>query len=153
MYKVHSENIYSKGRHKIIEFISNFLNKENMPPFMKVHVHWMNLMKNQIIQKFQSFEILKEKVTKQKTRLKNHLTKNYVRWVQMSNFRCKSHVKEINMVKNMFGWPLKLILGFFGIRLKYSYTIMYDCEKSPSTHELSYIGLLSLKFVSCKCYL
>jgi hypothetical protein len=32
---------------------------------------------------------------------------------------------------------------------------MYDYEKSPLTHELSYIGLLkknSLKFVSCKYY-
>jgi hypothetical protein len=34
----------------------------------------------------------------------------------------------------MFGYPLKLILGFFkifyifGIKLKYSYTIMYECE-------------------------
>jgi len=27
-----------------------------MSPSMKVHVYWMNLMKNQIIQKFQSFE-------------------------------------------------------------------------------------------------
>jgi hypothetical protein len=49
------------------------------------------------------------------------------------------------MQKNMFGCPLKLILRFFGIfwisrnKLKYSYTIMYDCEKSPLTHELSYI--------------
>jgi hypothetical protein len=33
---------------------------------MKVHVHCMNLMKNQIVQKFQSFEILKERVTRQK---------------------------------------------------------------------------------------
>ncbi len=51
------------------------------------------------------------------------------------------------MLKNMFDCPLKLILGFLGIfcilsiKLKYSYTIMYDCEKSPITHELSYIGL------------
>jgi hypothetical protein len=50
-------------------------------------------------------------------------------------------VKEINMPENMFGCPLKLILeiygiyGIFGIKLKYSYTIMYDCEKSPSTHD------------------
>jgi hypothetical protein len=42
---------------------------------------------------------------------------------------------------------LKFILGFYNIfyissiKLKYSYTIMYDCEKSPLTHELSYIGL------------
>jgi len=63
----------------------------------------------------------------------------------MSSFRCMSHVKEIKMQKNMFGCPLKFILGFFGIfwissiKLKYLYTIMYDCEKSPLTHELSYI--------------
>jgi len=66
---------------------------------------------------------------------------------KMLSFRYKLHVKEINMPKNMFGCPLKLILRFFwiscifDIKLKYSYTIMYDCEKSPLTHELSYIGL------------
>jgi hypothetical protein len=38
----------------------------------------MNLMKNQIIQKFQSFEILKEKNAKQKTHFFNHLIKIYV---------------------------------------------------------------------------
>jgi hypothetical protein len=43
-----------------------------MPPSMKVHVHWMNLMKNQIIQKIKS---LHEKVTKQRTHLKNYLIK------------------------------------------------------------------------------
>jgi hypothetical protein len=32
-----------------------------MFPSMKVHVHQMNLMKNQIIQKIQSLEILNEK--------------------------------------------------------------------------------------------
>jgi hypothetical protein len=53
-----------------------------MPPSMKVHVQWMNLMKNQIIKKIQSLEILNEKATKQKTHLKNHLIKNYVQWVQ-----------------------------------------------------------------------
>jgi hypothetical protein len=46
-----------------------------MPPFMKVHVHWMNLMKNQIIQKLQSLEILKERHTKQATNFFNHLAK------------------------------------------------------------------------------
>jgi hypothetical protein len=42
------------------------------------------------------------------------------------------------------------------IKQKYSYTIMYDCEKSPLKHELSYIWLLDFshfKFVSCKWYL
>jgi hypothetical protein len=46
-----------------------------MPPSMKVHVHWMNLMKNQIIQKFQSLEILKERVARQRTHFLNHLIK------------------------------------------------------------------------------
>jgi hypothetical protein len=70
------------------------------------------------------------------------------------------HVQEIILPKNMFAYPLKLILGFlgifyvFGIKQKYSYTIMYECEKSPLTHELFYIGIFnyfSFKFVSCKC--
>jgi hypothetical protein len=43
----------------------------------------------------------------------------------------------------MFGYPLKLILGIstnlciFGYKPQYSYTIMYECENSPSPHELS----------------
>jgi hypothetical protein len=46
-----------------------------MPPSMKIHVHWMNLMKNQIIQNFQSFEILNERAARQRIHLKNHLIK------------------------------------------------------------------------------
>jgi hypothetical protein len=42
---------------------------------MKLHVHWMSLMKNQIKQKFQSLQILKERVVRQKTHFKNHLIK------------------------------------------------------------------------------
>jgi hypothetical protein len=42
---------------------------------MKVHVHWMNLMKNQIIKKIQSLEILKERAAKQRTHFFNHLIK------------------------------------------------------------------------------
>jgi len=37
-----------------------------MSPSMKIHVHWVDLMKNQIIQKFQSLEILKERATNQR---------------------------------------------------------------------------------------
>jgi hypothetical protein len=58
----------------------------------------------------------------------------------------------------MFGYPLKLILGFYKIfiKQKYSCIIMYECEKSPLTHELSYIGLfkffhLSLFHVNIIC--
>jgi hypothetical protein len=32
---------------------------------------------------------------------------------KMSSFKCRLHVQEINMPKNMFGCPLKLILEFF----------------------------------------
>ncbi len=66
----------------------------------------------------------------------NHLTKT-------SSFRCRSNVQEIILPKNMFGCSLKLILGFFKIfyifsyKPKYSYTIMYECENSPLSHELS----------------
>jgi hypothetical protein len=37
-----------------------------MPLSMKIHIHWMNLMKNQVIQKKFSFEILKEGVARRK---------------------------------------------------------------------------------------
>ncbi len=53
-----------------------------MPPFMKLHLHWMNSTKNQIIQKFQNLEILKERAARQKIHSKNHLIENYVQWVQ-----------------------------------------------------------------------
>jgi hypothetical protein len=46
-----------------------------MSPSMKIHVHWMNLMKNQIIQKFQDYEIWKERVVRQRTHFFDHLTK------------------------------------------------------------------------------
>jgi hypothetical protein len=52
--------------YKIIQLISNFLYNKNMSPSMKVHVHWINLMKNQIIQRFHNFEILKKKILRQK---------------------------------------------------------------------------------------
>jgi hypothetical protein len=51
----------------------------------------------------------------------------------------------------MFGCPLKFIFGIFfisNIKPKYSYTIMYECEKSPLTHELSYIGLFKFSHLS-----
>jgi len=61
-------------------------------------------MKNQIIQKFQSLEILKERAAKQKTHLKKTFDKKKMfNGFKMFNFRSRSHVKEINMPKNMFG--------------------------------------------------
>jgi hypothetical protein len=58
-----------------MQLFSNFLYNKNMPSFMKVHVHWMSLMKNQIIQKFHSLEILKEMAARQRTHFLNHLIK------------------------------------------------------------------------------
>jgi hypothetical protein len=54
-----------------------------------------------------------------------------------------SHVYEIVLLKNMFGCPLKFILGisrdFYvsNYKPKYSCTIMYECENSPPPYELS----------------
>ncbi len=53
-----------------------------MTPSMKVHVHWMNLMKNQIKQKFQDLEVLKERVARKSSHFSNHLIKNNVQRVQ-----------------------------------------------------------------------
>jgi hypothetical protein len=64
-------------------------------------------------------------------------------------FRCRSHVHEILLLKKHV-WSsiennLRFSKSFYisSIKPKYSYTIMYECEKSPLTHELSYIGLVS----------
>jgi hypothetical protein len=54
----------------------------------------------------------------------------------------------------MFGCPLKFILGVFGIfyvfgyKPKYSYIIMYECEKSPLSHEWSQIGLFNFSHIN-----
>jgi len=61
--------------HKVIQLISNFLYNKNMPLSIKVHVHWMSLMQNQIKQNFKSLEILNERATRQRTHFKNHLIK------------------------------------------------------------------------------
>jgi hypothetical protein len=58
---------------KVIQLVSNFSYNKDMPPSMKVHVHWMNLMKNQIKQKFQNLEILKKRVIRQRIHFKNYL--------------------------------------------------------------------------------
>jgi hypothetical protein len=49
---------------------------------MKVHVHWVDLMKNQIIQKFQILKILKERATNQRIHFLTIWQKQYVQWVQ-----------------------------------------------------------------------
>jgi hypothetical protein len=99
--------------HKVIQLISKNLYNNIVALSMKVYVHWMNLMTNQIIQKFQSLEILKEKVSTRRILFLNHLVRKLCSvGSKMSSFRCK-HVHEIILLKNTFGYPLKLILGFY----------------------------------------
>jgi hypothetical protein len=51
----------------------------------------------------------------------------------------------------MFDYPLKTHFGIFfifSIKLKYSYTIIYEYEKSSLTHELFYIRLFNFSHLS-----
>jgi len=112
-----------------------------MPFSMIVHVHKMNLMQNQITENFQNFWNFKRKGCKEKDSFFNHLTKIMFNMFKMSSLRCRSNVQKIILPKNMFGCPLKFILGTFGdfnvfsYKPKHSCTIIYECENSPP-HEL-----------------
>jgi hypothetical protein len=94
----------SKGKHKVIELISKFLYNKNMTPStIQVHVHYMNLMKNQILQNFQSLEILKERATRQRIHFLNHLTKILCSMdSKCLGFRHKSYVEKINTKKHVW---------------------------------------------------
>jgi hypothetical protein len=77
-------------------------------------------MKNQIIQKFQSVETLKEKAIRKKDSFFKPLDiKITFNGFKMSSLRCNSHVQEIILPKNMYGCPLKLLLGFLKIKFMY----------------------------------
>ncbi len=133
-----------------------------MPPSMKIHVHWIELdekINHLKISKFWNFE-------RKGCMAKNSFFKPFKKKIifigfKMSSFRCKSHVKEINMPRNMFGCSLKLILRFFGnfciygIKLNYSYMIYTIVKNYLNTWIILYWTFFfsSLKFVLCKCYL
>ncbi len=141
--------------HKVIQLISIFLYNKNMPPSMKVHVHWMNVMKNQIIQKCQNLEILKERVAKQKTHFFNHLTKNYVQWAQYDQLQVQITCARNNLAKKHLWLLIETQFGtfsgifcIFGYKPEYLYTIMYECENSLVSHELSKIGLIKLSHLN-----
>jgi hypothetical protein len=57
--------------HKIMQLISNFLYENKMPPFMELHVYYVNFMK--ITWKFQSLEILTQKVAREMIYFLNNL--------------------------------------------------------------------------------
>jgi hypothetical protein len=128
---------------KVIQLIWIFLYNKNMPLFMKVHVHWMNLMKNQLykLSKFWNFE---RKGYKENDSFFLPFNKKILfNRFKLSSLKCKSYVEEITLPKNMFGFPLKLTLRIFrnfyvsSYKPTYSYTVMYECENSPPPHELS----------------
>jgi hypothetical protein len=62
-----------KGMHKMMQLISKVLYKKNMFPFMQLHVHYVNLMKEKITWKFQNLEILKQRATRVMILLLNNL--------------------------------------------------------------------------------
>jgi hypothetical protein len=79
--------------HKVMQLISNFFYNKNMPPSMKVHVHWMSLMKNQIKQKFRNLEILNERATRQRIHFFYKFDKKIMfNGFKMSSYRCMSHL-------------------------------------------------------------
>jgi hypothetical protein len=129
------------------------------PSTIQVHVYYMNLMKNQILQNFQSREILKERATRQRIHFFNHLTKILCSMdSKCLRFRHKSYVEKIIIPKNMFGCPLKLILRFF-MFLTINQNINTQLCVNVKTHhhhmnDLNWtIQFFSLNFVSNKCYL
>jgi hypothetical protein len=120
---------------KVIQLISSFLYKKKMPPFMKVHVHWMNLMRNRVIQKCQSFEILREKVARQRTHFFNNLTKTLCSMgskcptLWQATMMCKNNLAKKHVwlsIETHFG----ILWGFLfsSYKPKYSYTIIYEYE-------------------------
>jgi len=77
---------------------------------MNVHVHWMNLMKTQIKQKFQVLEFWKKGLQGKGFIFLTIWQKIMFNGFKISIFRCRSHVQEIISLKNMFGYPLKFTL-------------------------------------------
>ncbi len=99
----------------------------------------MNLMKNQIIQKFQSFEILEERAANKDSLFENFDKTIIFNRFKVFNFRCRSHVQEVSLPKNMFLLYIETHFEIFYIssyKPEYLYTIMYECENSPPSHEL-----------------
>ncbi len=107
---------------KSCKFISIFLYKKNMFCFKQVCVHWMSLMKKQIIWKFQWLEILNQMQGKRLVYLYQYasclypLSSKFLAWNICHMCTCKP---------------------------QYWCTIMCVCEKSLTPHELCYLGLFN----------
>jgi len=70
-------------------------------------------MKNQIIQKFQSFEILKERAANKDSLFEKFDKTIIFNRFKVFNFRCRSHVQEVSLPKNMFLLYIETHFGIF----------------------------------------
>ncbi len=149
MSKIHFKNNNNKEGIKSCNWFQIFV-QQNHAPFYESTCSLDELDEKRNHSKISKFWNFERKGYKGKDSFKKPFDKKIMfNGFKMSSFRCRSHVNEINMPKNMFGCLLKFILGFSrifyisSIKLKYSYTIMYDCEKLPLTRDLSYIRLFN----------
>ncbi len=78
--------------HKVIQLISIFLYDKNMFYSVKVHVHWVNLMKNSNHTKNSKSCNFERNGCKAKDSFCEPLSKKMFNGFKMSGFRCKSHV-------------------------------------------------------------
>ncbi len=130
---------------------------------MKVHVHQMNLMKNQIIQK--KFNVLKfwRRRSQGKTLIFLIIWQKIMfNGFKMSNFRCKSHVQEIilpNKCLVVCRNSYYNFLGFFTFLVINQNIYTQLCMNVKTHHhqmyyfKLEYKNFVTSKFVSNKCYL
>ncbi len=129
---------------------------------MKAHVHQRNLMKNQIIRKFLSLEILKERSARKRIHFFDHLTKNYVQWVQNVQLQVQITCVKNNLAKKHVWLSIEIhfgiFWGFFAF-LSINQNIRTQLCMNVKIHhyhmnyfKLEYL-IFSLKFISDKFYL
>jgi hypothetical protein len=86
----------------------------------------MNLMKNQIIQKLKSLEILKENVARKRVQFFLPFDKKLCSMGSKCLTLDVGHVQKITLPKKMLGYPMKLILGFSKILCNSTYKPKYS---------------------------
>jgi len=128
---------------KVIQLISNFFTRKTCTLLWKYMFTIWTWWRTKLYKIFKIFKFWKKKATRKKKKISTIWKKIMFNGFKKTSFRCKLHVQEKILPKNMFSCPLKFIFEIFGnfcissCKLKYSFTIMYECENSPPTHELS----------------
>ncbi len=128
--------------HKIIQKISNFLyNKKHAFLWKYMFIGW-TWWKTKLYKNFKVLKFWKKMTARKMTHFFTIWQKTMFNRFKISNLKCRSCVEEIILPKNMFGCPLKFTLGIsrnfciFNYKPKYSYTILCECENSPTPHAL-----------------